>query len=503
MVGGRDDFNFVPAFGEDIVILGGQGTTSVAAVRVSTGAELWRDMSTGDTEGRHPILLNSEYCYYAGRNGLWAADSTTGLEFWSFAVTTAKAPVTARDREVYLLEESGVLHSLRDASVSALWQTSSAVGGDYSNIIATEKYVFVNDRDSGTVRAISAGDGTVVWTQTNVGATFAKTPATALAYDILYPFFKDNGSGTGSVKALDPDSGDELWEAIDTSNGLEYGLIANNVIYFYNTTTSRIRALDVFSGTLLWSMLKPGVKALTAADSSLIVLYDDTVEVYRLSNEFYFAHLADGGGQTTLLALSNNSSDIAVGKAEFFDIAGAPLPLSVEGAGTTVEVAFVIPPNSSTRIQTLGGSFAQRGWARVVSDKPISGDSIFQFSQGGMILNEAGVGDTSVTGEARVFVIRSGSFSTAVAIANPLDESASITLSLLNTVGTEVASQLTLLDAGAQIARFMEEVFGDSMVVDGFEGTLVIRSTIPVVITALRTQGGLQMSSYPAAQPVK
>lgn len=404
---------------------------------------------------------------------------------------------------LYLLEGSGVLHALRDTSFTPLWQTSSAVGGDYSNIIATEKYVFVNDRDTGTVRAISAEDGTMVWTQTNSSATFAKAPATALAYDILYLFFKDNGTGTGSVKALDPDSGGVLWEAIDTSNGLEFGLVANNVIYFYNTTTSRIRAIDAFSGTLLWSIQTPGVKALTAADSSLIVLYSDTVEIYRLSNEIYFAHIADGGGQTVLLALSNNSSDIAVGKAEFFDITGAPLPLSIEGAGTTSEVAFVIPPNASAKVQTLGGGLAQSGWVRVVSDKPISGDMIFQFSQCGMILNEAGVADASVTGEARVFVLRSGSFSTAVAIANPLDETALVALALLNSVGTEVASQASLLDAGTQIARFMEEVFGDSVVTDGFEGTLVIRSTIPVVITALRTQGGVQMSSYPVAQPVR
>ena len=249
----------MPAFGANITILGGQGTTSVAAVRVSTGTQLWKDEGTGDTEGRHPIVLNSQYSYYSGNNFVRAANATTGEVFWTFSVTTAKAPVTVRDQEVYVLEETGILHGLRDTSLTPVWQTSSPVGGDYSNIIATEKYVFVNEQDTGTVRAISAEDGSVLWEQTNSGATFAKAPRTALAYDILYLFFKDNGSGTGSVKALDPNTGDVLWEAPDTSNGLEYGLVANNVIYFYNTTTERIRAADAFTGVLLWSMNKPGV----------------------------------------------------------------------------------------------------------------------------------------------------------------------------------------------------------------------------------------------------
>ena len=341
----------------------------------------------------------------------------------------------------------------------------------------------------------------MLWEQTNSGATFSKAPGTALAYDILYLFFKDNGTGTGSVKALDPNTGDVLWEAPDTSNGLEYGLVANNVIYFYNTTTERIRAADAFTGVLLWSMNKPGVRALTAANLSLIVLYADTVEIYQLSEEVFLAQIADGGGQTTLVIVDNNSPDAAIGKVQFFDILGVPLPLDIQGVGTTSEVPFVIPSNASTRIQTLGGPTAQRGWARVESNKPISGVSIYQFSQDGVILFEAGVEDAPPTGEGRFFVSRTGGFSTAVAITNPLDETATITLTLLNnTLGTEVASQLVLLASGAQLANFMRELFGDTVVTDGFEGTLLIRSTIPVVITALRTQDGLQMSSYPVGQ---
>ena len=118
--GGQTDFNYVPAYGADIAILGGQGTTSVAAVRVSTGTQLWKDEGPGDTEGRHPIVLNSQYSYYSGNNFVRAANATTGEVFWTFSVTTAKAPVTVRDQEVYVLEKTGILHGLRDTSLTPL-----------------------------------------------------------------------------------------------------------------------------------------------------------------------------------------------------------------------------------------------------------------------------------------------------------------------------------------------------------------------------------------------
>ena len=412
--------------------------------------------------------------------------------------------MTLKDTDVYILEKTGVLHALRDTSFTQFWSTSSSVRGNDSNIIATDKLVIVNDVTTGTVRAINRTNGVVVWAQPNSGATFAKTPGTALAYDRLFLFFRDNGSGISSVKALNPDTGAVLWEATDSTNGLEYSLVANNVVYFYNTTTNRIRAIDAFTGTLLWSILKPGVTALSAADSSLIVLLGDRVEIYRLANDIFFAHLADGGGQTTLMTLTNLADQAATVTLKFLTIAGGPLTLSLQGLGTTSEVPLVIPANGSRGIQTLGGTTAAtRGWARVESDQLIRGVSIFQFSQGGMGSFEAGVADASPTGKAGLFVTRTGSFSTALAIANPLDETALVSLMLLNTTGTEVGSQTLSLAAGNQDARFVEELFGSSVVTDGFEGTVIIQSPIPVVITALRTQGGLQMSSYSVGQVVK
>ena len=286
------------------------------------------------------------------------------------------------------------------------------------------------------------------------------------------------------------------------------------MIYYYNSGagTGRIRAVDAFTGTLLWSIEKAGVRGLVAADDSLLVLLQDQVEVYRATFEIYFAHLADGGGQTTLLTLNNLSAQTANGTAQFTGSDGNPLVVSVDGIAAPVsQVVFNIPPAGSISIQTLGDSaVGLPGWARVESDQPITGSSIFQFSNAnGTILFEAGVGDAVAIGRANLFVsLLSGAqpatfFSTGVAVANPSGETATITLRLFQN-GNEIASQTLTLDPNEQLPRFIDQLFPQQLGgVAQFEGTLVIESNIPVVITALRTQGGLQMSSFPVGQVVR
>ena len=262
------------------------------------------------------------------------------------------------------------------------------------------------------------------------------------------------------------------------------------------------------TGALLWSINRPGVEALVTANGFLFVLFEDTIEVYSATEALFFALVADGadpatGSQTTLFTLVNSSDETATGRLFFIARDGSPLELPIEDfAGDTSEVPFSIPPRASIKVQTLGGPVIQTGWTRAESSQPIRGSAIFQFSQGGDILFEAGIGDSLPTAEANTFASRIGGgagFNTGVAIAAPLDETARVSLDLLNQAGTEIADKNIFLAAGAQIAQFLQELFR-AEVGDDFTGTVVIRSDIPVVITALRTQSGLQMSSIPVGQ---
>jgi len=502
--------DYVPAFSNDIVLLGGPATTTVKAVRVSTGLTAWEDTSVGSTTGRYPIITDNMAIYH-GENAVVAADATTSQVFWRHDTTTAEAPLAMYGRHVYLLQKEGSLQALDLRSTGAagvLWVSDSPVGSDGSSLIATEKYIFVSNPEAGTVTTVNSADGSTIRTW-NFSA-FGK-PAIALAYDLLFVF--SSHENEVRVGAYDPDTGELIWEATDSTGepGLpEYGLVGNNVVYFYNTASNRIRALDAFSGTLLWSIHQEGVRGLSIASNFLLVLGAQNLDIYDASNTLYLAQIADGLGAATLITINNLSSVANDVTVSFFDEEGNPLPLEIlGGTGASSSVTRTLPANGSVGIQTLGTSDPLvTGWAKAVADRPIAGSAIFQFGVEGDVLFEAGVLDSPATGRGNVLASRfetlaGREYSTGIAIANPLDEIANVTVTFQRRVpSTLVVEETIVLESMHHEDLFLQELFPDEAVL-GSEGTLLVTSDIPVVITALRTQDGYQMSSYPVGQPVR
>jgi len=219
---------------------------------------------------------------------------------------------------------------------------------------------------------------------------------------------------------------------------------------------------------------------------------------YSPSDEIYFPHLADGMGQSTLISLVNPNPTAVQGQIQFFSSGGEPMVLSVDGSPTSA-VPFVIPAGGAVEIETEGGEVLQSGWARVLPDKPIRGASIFRVSgPRGTSLFEAGVGDARATSRASVAVRHEGGLETGIAVANPNDQAVEVNLTLLDSDGAAVAEETVEIPAGGQLARFLGELFSDDLQA-GFKGALLIESALPVAPTALRTQDGFQLSSYPVA----
>lgn len=517
-ISGSGELNYTPAYANDIAIVGGPGASTVKGVRVSTGAEVWSDASVGPATGRHPAMMD-DLAIYPGNNKIVAARASDGLVIWNTAATTAQAPVSISGNRVYSLDGGSLrCRSLFDGTLA--WSVPG-VGGDGSNLIATEKYVFVSNPATGNVQARFAADGTQAWVEV---FDFLGSPGIALAYDLLFVFYAD--FGFLKVAALDPETGQEVWDIVDPSNLLVqqengaskiFPVVANNVLYFFNPMSNRIRALDAFTGTTLWSILEEdAVHGLIVADGLLHVLTDANVDVYESVSEIYLAHLADGqlllpgigsAAASTLFVVNNLSEEIATGTIEFFGDDALPLPLEIEGeAQATASVDFIIPAGESIEFQSIGASDPPTGgWARVTADQSISGTAIFQVSDTATFLFEAGVGDAPATGTARVLAVRlmtpdSSDFSTGLALANPSGETADVEVEFRRREpsATTVSTAL-VLGPGEHFAAFLEQLFEGEGVI-GAEGTLVINSDVPVVITALRTQSGLQMSSYPVGQ---
>jgi outer membrane protein assembly factor BamB len=498
------DLDYAPAVSNDVVLLGSGATTTVKAIRVSDGAELWEDPSVGDTSGRYPVLSGGAALYH-GAQGLVAAEAQTGIPIWMYENTTAEAPVALLGAQAYLVDGTTGLSAVDIFDGNQVWN-SPGVAGNGSTIIPTEHTIFANWPADQSLSALRTADGSTIWSAT-VGPF--GSPGIALAYGYLYAFYSENSLAT--VAALNPDTGEEVWKVNDPSGGPGtpmYAVIADGSIYFYNPASERVRVLDARSGNSLWSISQGGVKGLVVAKGALYVLKEGSIEVYTSVNLVYLAQLADGGGLTTLFAISNRTGLPATGTLSFFDDDGVPLSLGVMGSMDPVtSVPIAVEAGEAIRIQTRGdGENPVAGWAILRADQPMTATSIFQTSEDGVVLFEAGVAADAPSGLSNVLVSQvsqseASRFSTGVAMANPLDETATIELTFVRKLPEPSITTVTIsLPPQGHIARFAEEFFPDEAIV-GSEGTLLISSDIPIVVAALRTQNGFQMSSFPAGRP--
>ncbi len=514
---------YIPAYANDIVLLGGSTTTAVKAVRVSTGEELWKDSTVGDPSWMSPILT-ADLAIYGGDQKVVAADAVSGEVIWSFAGDIANHPVSLFGNRVYVASPRSLLHTLDLRTGTEIWTLDGETALEpSSNLIPTEQHLFLNAYDkedsSGTALTLQARgskDGALIW---------EKTQSPLLGNVLLANgrlFAPCDGLLRAVLNSYDATTGELLWSATEPGFDIAIGvpppgtaiffpMIANNVIYYLNGGLSHVRARDVFTGNCVWSIPVEDpsppeephryVRSISLAAESLFVLFKDSVLVYERSHEIFFPHIADGLSQSTHLALSNLSSESLNGTVGFYDDGGEPLELGVDGLSGVSQVEFTIPPGGSRRIETLGGDELRVGWARVDSNQPIAGSAIFQYSSDGQVLFEAGVSSAPVMGRTQVHMERLGPFSTGIAAANPIEDVAEISFTL-SVEGEQIASTEMTLAPRGHLARMVEDLF-PAVSSDEFVGTVMVGSDIPVVVTAVRTQKGYQMSSYPVNGPTR
>ena len=545
--GSGERLNYVPAYAQGVVILGGDGTSDIRAIDVADGSELWRK-KVGNTGGRHPIVTGN-LAVFAGENRVEAVQARTGLVFWQIPVTTAAAPLAAFGTRVYFLEHANTLRAVDVRTGTTAWWING-VAGDGGSVVASEKLVYVSNPENSTVRAFMTRSGETAFAREFPDARISPSCGLALGFGRLLVFQEDDGAGQAAIIALDQYSGEPVWEIREETPGLSSAFLANDILYYYHEGSGRIRARDIASGALLWSLPHLGVRSMAAADltflqadttvqtastaalqvsepasrhEALLVLLPDSLEVYCSAQELELAQVASGGGQSNMIIVSNVSPEEAEVTLEFFDDDGRPLSLPVElpqGGNPSLaqrahslavpmdfSVAPVattkVPPNSSTEIlvlsQDLGVSV---GWVRVTSDKLVRASSIFQFWRDGRVTNEAGVGDSPPAGSGNVFVKVGDGFDTGLAFANPNEEPAVVTLHLLGAEGLPIDTVTFTLDPLGHRARFVSEIF-DGWTGDGFRGTVAFECDLPITVVALRTQDGLQISSYPIGQVIR
>lgn len=139
------------------------------------------------------------------------------------------------------------------------------------------------------------------------------------------------------------------------------------------------------------------------------------------------------------------------------------------------------------------GSVPKTGWAQVYATRPIAGMAAYQYIDGGKIISEATVFPSSRTQKMLLMTPILGSSSdSGLAIANPSDKSAIVSLRLLNANGIQMATSQLALGPAEQVSRFCTQFF------PGFtnfpEGSVEVTSSQGIISVGLLYQFQFLMS---------
>ncbi|HSR51244.1 MAG TPA: PQQ-binding-like beta-propeller repeat protein [Acidobacteriota bacterium] len=499
------------------------GSQEVICLDAASGEQRWRHSGIGATDGRQPVV-SAAGAVYATSDLIRKVDADDGSTFWERSEGTDAAPLLLVANSVLFVDSDGQLNRLRSDDGSLIWTAGESTGGDGSQLRIDRGAVFITDLTTGRLTAHRLADGSEIWQQ--AFPAFGAEAHIQLASGRLFVATADFKEELGSVYALRPETGDELWKTDDPPiqpiivplpfAGPAWLTVAEGQVFYFSLDSSSFFALDSRTGAQRWmipALFPFTIAGVSQSRSRMTILFSERREgsstaaelrVYRPSGALFFPHLAIGLGQTSRVYLSNpNLSDVS-GRAFAFDPGGGPLGVTLEGERAP-EFDFVLGSASTTVLEFSGTDILQSGWLLVESDLPLAGSLVFRLEQDGTVA-EAGVASATLTSQASIAVSREAEVSTALAIVTPyLEEQrlpltgAGIVLRLLNGDGTLVSEARRSLPTGSQLAAFIEELFtlpsGDD-----FRGTLIVESTRPIGITVLRTGRGVQLSSLPVGQ---
>jgi hypothetical protein len=209
-----------------------------------------------------------------------------------------------------------------------------------------------------------------------------------------------------------------------------------------------------------------------------------------------FAHLAIGGGYTTVFTFLNTGSEAVVGNLYLTDQTGVPLPANLDGSpGSSLPLSI---PSGGTKFVTAGPLIpndpaTKAGWARVESaGGSLGGVATFQLVKGGSLSTIAGVLSSSAVTVATIPVDDDipGDRYTGFAVANPGSSTITISIQTVNADGTAAKALPSItLKSGEQTAAFVFQSAG----YNSFHGSVVLigQSGASFSIVALVQNSGL------------
>src|SRR5262249_45407883 len=229
------------------------------------------------------------------------------------------------------------------------------------------------------------------------------------------------------------------------------------------------------------------------------------------SSALYFPQLADGGGYTTTVILSNTSGAAETGTISISDDAGSPLSVRPVDGTVGPSFSYSIPTGGTFIFKTDGSpSSVRAGWLKVTPDSgsnaPI-GAGVLSYSPAGILVTESGIPSSEATTRARLYVDKSNGHDTGLGIINPSDTPITVTIQAFDKTGGNAGNGPATVNLAARghAAAFVRELI--SGLPSGFTGVADLTSSSPFAPLTLRSltngRGDFLLTTFPAADLIQ
>ena len=230
----------------------GSGDGGVRAIDVATGRLIWH-FDTGARVRSTPALSDGLLVVGSSDGFVYALDAATGTERWRFETdgvtlvsaeygfdrVQVSASATISGDEIFIGGRDATLYALNASDGSVRWRFDESSSWVISTTAVDDTRVFSARSSSGNIRAIDRDSGDELWAY-EAGAFVYSSGV--LAGNVLYV-----GQGDGDFTALDADTGEELW-SYDTGGAVYSTPVVHDGRVFFGSDDGYVYALSGTEG---------------------------------------------------------------------------------------------------------------------------------------------------------------------------------------------------------------------------------------------------------------
>jgi outer membrane protein assembly factor BamB len=215
---------------------------------------------------------------------LHALDINTGQELWTFPSDALRGdhawtspPVAKGIVNFGVNRPTPVVYAVNASTGQEIWHHAGPVSNIISSPALENGHLYVAFTD-GTIRALDATNGQVIWSVNHPGGAYSSP---AVADGRLYMAIHNQG-----LLALDADTGSELWLAPMPGPQWSSPAVENGTVFVGSRDDHKLYAFDAVTGTTLWTATTSDwVQTSPAVNNGVVYIANNSGNVYAYNAE--------------------------------------------------------------------------------------------------------------------------------------------------------------------------------------------------------------------------